>query len=84
MLRLVAPLRRTLEGHAHALTGREGCDAVSGSTDGPFVEAKEVVGGFMIVSAESYDRAVEVVRACPAVHAPGALLEIRELAGAKM
>jgi hypothetical protein len=56
----------------------------SGVADGPFVEAKEVVGGYMIVSAENYDRAVEVVRACPAVHAPGALLEIRELAGAKM
>jgi hypothetical protein len=56
----------------------------SGVADGPFVEAKEVVGGYMIVSAENYDRAVEVVRACPAVHAPGALLEIRETAGAKM
>jgi hypothetical protein len=56
----------------------------AGVADGPFVEAKEVVGGFMIVSAENYDAAVEVVRACPAVHAPGALLEIRELAGAKM
>lgn len=56
----------------------------SGVADGPFVEAKEVVGGYMIVAAESYDRAVEVVRACPAVHAPGVVLEIRELAGAKM
>ena len=56
----------------------------SGVTDGPFVEAKEVVGGFMIISAETYDAAVQVVTACPAVHAPGALLEIREMAGAKM
>ena len=31
-----------------------------------------------------YDGAVEVVRACPAVHAPGASLEIREMTGAKM
>ncbi len=54
------------------------------AADGPFVEVKEVVGGYMIVSAETYDGAVEVVRACPAVHAPGALLEIREMAGAKM
>jgi len=45
---------------------------------------KEVVGSYMIVSAENYDDAVEVVRACPAVHAPGASLEIREMAGAKM
>ena len=52
--------------------------------DGPFVEVKEVVGGFMIVSAEDYDGAVEVLRACPAVHAPGASLEIREMTGARM
>jgi hypothetical protein len=38
----------------------------------------------MIVSAENFERAVEVVRACPAVHAPGASLEIRELEGARM
>ena len=56
----------------------------SGVADGPFVETKEVVGGYMIVSAENYDGAVEVVRACPAVHAPGASLEIREMTGAKM
>ena len=56
----------------------------SGVVDGPFVEAKEVVGGYMIVSAENFERAVEVVRACPAVHAPGASLEIRELEGARM
>ena len=58
--------------------------SASGVADGPFVEAKEVVGGYMIVSVETYDRAVEVVRACPAVHAPGALLEIREMAGRSM
>lgn len=56
----------------------------SGVADGPFVEAKEVVGGYMIVSAEDYGGAAEVVRACPAVHAPGASLEIREMTGAKM
>lgn len=52
--------------------------------DGPYVEAKEVVGGYMIVSAENIDGAVEVVRACPAVNAPGARLEIREMAGRSM
>jgi hypothetical protein len=56
----------------------------SGVADGPFVEAKEVVGGFMIVSAENFDGAVEVVRACPAVHMPGVSLEIREMAGRSM
>ncbi len=58
--------------------------SASGVADGPFAEAKEVVGGYMIVAAANYDGAVEVVRACPAVNVPGALLEIRELSGATM
>jgi hypothetical protein len=53
-------------------------------SDGPFVESKEVIGGYMIISAANYEAAVQVVRACPAVRAPGAVFEIREMAGAKM
>src|SRR2546426_12323624 len=45
--------------------------AASGVTDGPFVEAKEIVGGFMIIGAESYDRALEVVREMPVPMMPG-------------
>ena len=58
--------------------------SASGVADGPFIEAKELVGGFMIVSAASFDGAVEVVRACPAVNVPGVSLEIREMAGRSM
>jgi hypothetical protein len=32
----------------------------SGATDGPFVEVKEIVGGYMFVSAESLEHALEV------------------------
>ena len=53
----------------------------SGVTDGPFVEAKEIVGGYMVVAAESYERALEVVRGCPGVLRPGAHVEIREISG---
>jgi hypothetical protein len=56
----------------------------SGVADGPFVEAKELVGGFMIVSAETFDGAVEVVKACPAVQMPGVSMEIREMGGRSM
>ena len=55
--------------------------SVSGATDGPFVEAKEIVGGYMLVSAESFDRALEVARECPGVIMPGSSVEIREVAG---
>ena len=56
--------------------------ASSGVTDGPFVEVKEIVGGFMIIAAESYDGALEVVRECPGIlMMPGSSVEVRELAG---
>src|SRR5436190_11734720 len=51
----------------------------SSVTDGPFSEAKELVGGFMIGSAESYDPAVEVAREMPGWTA-GSSTEIREIA----
>ena len=50
-----------------------------GATDGPFVEAKEVIGGFMIVSAESVEEAIEVVRQSPGVWMPGSRVEVREI-----
>jgi hypothetical protein len=56
----------------------------AGVADGPFVEAKEVVGGYMIIAADDDDGAVEVVTACPAVHVPGVSLEVRQLSGARM
>jgi hypothetical protein len=52
----------------------------SGVSDGPFVEAKEIVGGYMIVAADSYERAVEVARECPGLMAPGNVVEVREIA----
>ena len=53
----------------------------SGVTDGPFAEAKEIVGGYMLVSAKSYEHALEVTRESPALMMPGASVEIREVAG---
>ena len=49
-----------------------------GVTDGPFVEAKEVVGGYMIVSAENMEEVVEVARQSPGVM-PGSSVEVREI-----
>jgi hypothetical protein len=33
--------------------------------DGPFAEAKEVVGGYLVVKANSLDAAVDIARECP-------------------
>ena len=49
-------------------------------TDGPFVESKEVVGGFSIVKAETLDAAAELAKGCPGL-LTGGKVEIRPLAG---
>lgn len=51
----------------------------SGVTDGPFPEAKEVIGGFMIVTADSYEGALEVAKGFPSAMCPGSSIEIREI-----
>jgi hypothetical protein len=55
-----------------------------GVTDGPYIESKEIIGGFMIVSATDVDLAVEIVKACPpvATSLSTTTVEVRELARA--
>ena len=43
------------------LSGRKGQTV----TDGPFVEGKEEVGGYLIVSAQDLREAAEMAKACP-------------------
>lgn len=49
-------------------------------TDGPFVEAKEIVGGYSIVKAQSINQAAEFAKGCPSLSV-GASVEVRPLAG---
>ena len=46
-------------------------------TDGPYVEAKEVIVSFTVIQADDYDAAVAIARECPGDN----LIEIREFAG---
>src|SRR5206468_6939244 len=45
-------------------------------TDGPYTEAKDLVGGFTIVEASDLDHAVELSRGCPILEGGGSV-EIR-------
>ncbi len=47
--------------------------------DGPLVEVKEIVGGYMIVSAQSLDEAIEIARVCPGLVRPGSGVEVIEI-----
>ena len=47
-------------------------------TDGPFIEAKEMVGGYLIVNARDLDEAVELAKGCPGLEV-GGKVEIRPI-----
>lgn len=45
-------------------------------TDGPYVEVKDFIQGYMIVSARDIDHAVELAKACPILESEGSV-EVR-------
>lgn len=47
------------------------------ATDGPYMESKEVVGGLMIIEADSYEHAAELSRDSP--HFDRGWIEIRRV-----
>ena len=77
---------------AGSLLGTEGClPSAKGArvrrsggkitvTDGPFVETKEVVGGFALLQAKSREEAIELVKSFLQVAADGEC-ELRQLYG---
>jgi hypothetical protein len=52
-------------------------------SDGPFIEVKEMVGGFSIVQAETLDAAAELAKGCP-IFQRGGSVEVRPLQGYTM
>lgn len=46
-------------------------------TDGPYAESKEVIGGYFVVDAPSYDHATKLVEDCP--HLDFGSIEIRQI-----
>jgi hypothetical protein len=46
-------------------------------TDGPYAEAREVMGGLFVIEAASYDEVVELSKDCP--HLEFGSIEIREV-----
>ncbi len=48
-------------------------------TDGPFMEGKEMVGGYLICKADTYDKAVEIANECPILVFDDGMVEVREI-----
>jgi hypothetical protein len=52
-------------------------------SDGPFIEAKEGISGFITVSANDLADAVSIAQTCPLVHRGQMAIEVRPLMGVK-
>ena len=54
-----------------------GTGGVPAVTDGPFLEAKEFMGGYYLVDVESKERAVELAQLIPDAKLNGLAIEVR-------
>jgi hypothetical protein len=48
-------------------------------SDGPFMEGKEMVGGYLMCKAGTYDEAVELAKGCPILEFADGVVEVREI-----
>jgi hypothetical protein len=74
-----------LDGHeltpsAQAVSLRGGGSGQFHRTDGPFVEAKEGIGGYYLLEASDLDAAVALAALIPEATAPGSGVEVRLIA----
>jgi hypothetical protein len=53
-------------------------------TDGPFGETKDLVGGYLLVTAGSLDAATELARGCPIFESESGSVEVREVREMRM
>ena len=64
---------------APATTVKHDPDKGSVVVDGPFSEAKEVIGGFTVIDVPDLDAAVALARTWPSMEFPGVAIEIRPM-----
>jgi hypothetical protein len=65
---------KLVDGQGKVMRGPAGAAKV---TDGPYAEAREVIGGLFVLEAANYDEVVSLCRDCP--HLEFGSIEIREV-----
>ena len=60
-------------------TGRVVSGPAKKVTDGPFIEGKEMVGGYTIVKVDNFEAAVEIAKTCPNLEGESGTVEVREI-----
>jgi hypothetical protein len=70
-----------LEPTAQAISVRAGADGRPEATDGPFLETKEVIGGYYLLEAPDLSAAIELAGGIPEASTPFSGVEIRAVKG---
>lgn len=65
-------------------TGKQVTGSKRVVTDGPYMEGKEMVSGYLICKTDSYDEAVEISKGCPILEFEDGVVEVREIQELKM
>jgi len=64
--------------HPLSKKGKQVFDSGRVIHDGPYIEGKEIIGGYLIVAIKNLDEAVEISKECPIFGHDG-FVEIREI-----
>ena len=64
------------QGHPLERVGKVVKGSQKSVIDGPFAEAKDVIGGYTLIEAKDLDQAVELSKGCPILEVEGAV-EVR-------
>jgi hypothetical protein len=52
-------------------------------TDGPYVEIKESIAGFITIKASDFEDATRIAAACPILNGEGNTVEVRKITGSR-
>ena len=61
----------------HDQTGRRLTIRGGEVIDGPFIESKDAIGGFVLIEADSLDEATDLARGCPNLDMQNGYMEVR-------
>ncbi len=68
-----------LGGHPLVSTGKTITGTKKIITDGPYMEGKEMLGGYILIKVEDYDAALAIANECPILDGETGSVEVREV-----
>jgi hypothetical protein len=75
----IAAEKKYMGGNRLMQTGKTVSGTKKVVSDGPFIEGKEMLGGYIIIAVENYDEAVAIANNCPILESETGSVEIREI-----